>query len=204
LKPVTEAVQTVFDVSGTHFDPDIVRQKFTMHRVLRKAGNQPGSFSLEPKQPEILPLDEFVRYLDGTWVEHLTLDALRALDNKCKPHDTAMSIRTQKTEKDPYDFEFDVAAMQGYQLYAISCTRSAARDRCKSKLFEAYVRAAQLGGDEAKVGLVCCDENPEVLQKQVQSLWRESDQEIRVFSVKDLPDLTKEFHDWLLRSGGCA
>lgn len=205
LTEVATAMRTVFNTPGDSFDPEQVRQEFSMRRVVAKMPSAGGQQLVEYQAPtqEILPLDELIRYLDGTWVEHLTLDAFRSVAASCRPHDTVMSLRTDKN-KTPYDFEFDVAAMLGYQLYAVSCTRSTARDRCKNKLFEAYVRAEQFGGEEAKVGLVCCDKAPAELQKQVESLWNERKDEIRVFGPRDLPNLADRFHDWLRRSGGSA
>lgn len=175
LREVAEVMRDLFGVQGDAFDPSDV---------------------IANPQVELESVGDLVKYLDGDWVEHLALAAL--IDNKdaCRLHDWAMSMRTIT---DPYDFEFDVAAMQGYQLYAISCTRSADRGLCKGKLFEAYVRAAQLGGDEARVGLVCCDKDPARLQQQVTELWRVEKQRIRVFGPRDIAHLPERFCDWLSR-----
>jgi hypothetical protein len=205
LAEVAVTMRDVFASSGNHFEPEQVRQRFTMQRMAPKASSTTTQQLIEYQQatPEVLPLDEFIRYLDGTWVEHLTMDAFRSVEEAYRPHDAVMSLRTDRS-KVRYDFEFDVAAMRGYQLFAISCTRSSARDRCKNKLFEAYVRAEQIGGEEAKVGLVCCDKDPAKLQQQVQSLWQEGKEEIRVFGAQDLSHLAERFYDWLRRSGGSA
>ena len=119
-------------------------------------------------QIDLNGIQEFTSYLDGTWVEYLALAAWKNVSGTCNIHSYGMSL---DTKVEPYDFELDVAAMQGYRLYAVSCTRSNYRPLIKSKLFEAFVRAAQLGGDEARVGLVCCDKSPSNLQKQVTRIW---------------------------------
>ncbi|RIK36678.1 MAG: hypothetical protein DCC55_26530 [Chloroflexi bacterium] len=205
LTEVAAVMRIVFDSPGDYFDPEQVRQKFTMQRVVPKAtsGTSSQLIEYESSTPMVLPLDELVRYLDGTWVEHLTLDAFNAVDSTYRPHNVVMSLKSDE-KKISYNFEFDVAAMRGYQLYAISCTRSSERHLCKNKLFEAHLRAKQFGGEEAKVGLVCCDKDPTELQKQVQSLWREGKEEVRVFGAQDLPHLAERFYDWLRRSGGSA
>lgn len=173
LQEVVEAMRRTFMVQGDSFDPKQV---------------------VDNKEVGFKDCRDLVKYLDGDWVEHLALAAFSANMAKHHIHDAGMCLRTTKAS---YDFEFDVAAMQGYQLYAVSCTRSNERGLCKSKLFEAYVRAAQLGGDEAKVGLVCCDKTPGVLEQQVTELWRAERGRIRVFGAHDLPNLADRFADWL-------
>ncbi|MFP4441185.1 MAG: hypothetical protein ACLFVO_28460 [Chloroflexaceae bacterium] len=53
-------------------------------------------------------------------------------------------------------FEFDVAFMRGHQLFGLSCSAMTKKPELKKKLFEAAVRAAQLGGGETCFALVCC------------------------------------------------
>lgn len=173
LCEVVDAMRQTFDINGTAFDPGEV------------SANKALGFR---------EIKDVVKYLDGDWLEHLTLAAFVANRKQCQVHDWAMSL---KTTKEPYDFEFDVAAMRGYQLYAISCTRSADRRLCKSKLFETYTRTAQLGGDEARAGLVCCDRDPKVLQRQVSEQWRAESERLRVFGPQDLTELPARFSDWL-------
>ena len=78
--------------------------------------------------------------------------------------------------------------MRGYQLFGISCTTSASHKELKQKLFEAYIRAKQLGGDESRVALVsrCTAKDCEELKKEL-SLVVE-DRKIEVFGIDDLDE----------------
>jgi len=41
----------------------------------------------------------------------------------------------------------------------------------KQKRLEAYVRARRLGGDEARVALVCCSDDLDGLEHDMRRLW---------------------------------
>ena len=53
------------------------------------------------------------------------------------------------------DFQLDVVAVLGYQIILISCGVSGRRTEIKRKAMEAYHRAKQLGGDEARAVMLC-------------------------------------------------
>jgi hypothetical protein len=137
-------------------------------------------------------VDKFAKWLDGSWLEHYVLDAVSRIATGCHIHDYGMNLQPISRGQ---GFEFDVAAMRGYQLFALSCTTSGSRGLCKSKLFEAYVRARQMGGDEARVGLVCCYRDPLALQQEVEEAWF-TEGRVRVFGMKDLPDLPVRLETW--------
>lgn len=164
-----------------------------MRAVLGLEGNYLDMEQLQIKTSK--ELERLVGHLDGKWVEYLTLEAFRQNVKACCLHDMAMSLHTDRNKT--YNFEFDVAAMQGYQLYAISCTRDSTKGLCKSKLFEAYIRARQLGGDEARVALVCAYDDPATLQKEVVKNWGTDQKQIRVFGANHLPRLSDAIYDWL-------
>lgn len=141
--------------------------------------------------------DGFARWLDGSWLEHYVLGAIQTIGKDAQIHDAAITINP--LHKEPvkgrrFDFEFDVAFVRGYQLFAISCTSSPYRDRCKARLLEAVVRAQQLGGAEARVGLVCCNDQPETLQVEVSQLLGER---VRVFGRADLLRIGKRLLTWI-------
>lgn len=172
-----------------------------VEQIQRGFGLQEGSFDpqvvLARQIPGIDSIENLVKYFDGGWIEQYVAEAFLQNSTKHNLHSISVSLDTDKKQS-PYDFEFDVAALQGYQLYAVSCTRSAAKGLCKSKLFEAMARAEQLGGSEAKTALVCAYQQPEELEKEVQERWRpETSGRLKVFGAKHLANLRSEFDTWL-------
>lgn len=134
----------------------------------------------------------------GYWLESCVLEALQQIAENQRLHHLGTGIRVPTSGNK--DFELDVIAIRGYQLYAFSCgadTESVAggRERLKLKLFEAYVRARQLGGDEARVALVCCAEDPEGLQQEIRRDLEAP--HIRVFGRGHLLRLAAEFARWI-------
>jgi hypothetical protein len=143
---------------------------------------------------------ELAEWLDGKWLEHYTLWAIREEASSCNINDVCLEIKPNEKK-----FEFDVAAMRGYQLFAISCSTESKKGRLKQKLFEAYIRARQMGGDEARVGLVCCaspddpDSNPDKIEQELQVEWEAKDK-ICVFGTDSLPILREKLADWFKSS----
>jgi hypothetical protein len=134
----------------------------------------------------------------GYWLESCVLEALQNLAGSHQLHNLCTSIRVP-TIGDK-DFELDVVAIRGYQLYGFSCgtdTESikGGRERLKLKLFEAYVRARQLGGDEARVALVCCADDPDGLQAEMHRDLETP--HIRVFGRRHLSEMAAEFARWI-------
>ncbi len=144
--------------------------------------------------------DEFCNWLDGKWLESALLAVLQECADTLNLHDALMNVKPLMRVT---DFEFDVVAIRGYQLFAFSC--STARDtrgdrsRLKRKLFEAVIRARQMGGDEACVALVCCSNDPEGLQAETRNLFLDAggDERIKVFGQQHLADLKKHTKAWI-------
>jgi len=145
-------------------------------------------------------VEDFCKWLDGTWLESAVLIALKACAAECHLHEVAMNMEPAG-EGNPTGFEFDVAGMRGYQLFAFSCSTDTKKPLLKLKLFEAYIRARQLGGDEARVALVCCSNDPEGLEHEMR---RDVDPEgrIRVFGRTDLADLKVHIESWIRSQSG--
>ncbi len=142
------------------------------------------------------PLEDLARWLEGSWLEDYVCSQLHAIADTLHLHDLVMNIVPQiGSPNRERVFEFDVAGMRGYQLFAFSCTTSGDRKLCKSKLLEAVARARQLGGSEARVSLVCCFENPRDLQEEVDDLVGE--QQVRVFGRQHLLPLRRELTRWI-------
>jgi hypothetical protein len=153
-------------------------------------------------------------WLGGIWLEHYVLSQIQeiAKDEKFKNlhiGESQMSFHIKKKDEKRGKFELDVAFMRSYQLFAISCTTSEDHKLCKLKLFEAYTRAKQLGGDEARVALVCCCDGNKSINGQSMYRYLKSQLEgavnnpkIAVFVRQDLPDLKEKIADWVERNRG--
>lgn len=139
--------------------------------------------------------DKFGKWFEGLWLESFVLTQALELKDKGVIDSIAANVDTSGTP----DFEFDVAMMRGYQLFALSCTTSDDKRLCKSKLFEAVSRAEQMGGAEARVGLVSCFDDPSVLQNEVKDLLGEK--RVRVFGRQHLLDIKGELKKWLEHAG---
>ena len=64
-------------------------------------------------------------------------------------------VRTQGHGIAKRHFELDVVAVLGYQVVVVSCSVDSDPGRIKGKAMEAYHRAKQLGGDEARAVVLC-------------------------------------------------
>jgi hypothetical protein len=161
------------------------------------------------QENEFKSLSEICKWLDGAWLESYVLQQVKEIEKRSKDFnikESGMSFyikdpeytRKNETEEESEDeprFEFDVAFIKGYQLFAISCATSQNHKSCKQKLFEAHLRARQLGGDEARTALVCCSNSPENIEDEIRFAVR--DKKIRVFGIKDLPDLADHLETWI-------
>lgn len=148
-------------------------------------------------------------WLGGIWLEHYVLQQVKDLTPDLQLGESKMSFFMKRSQTwEGGVFEFDVAFMRSYQLFAISCTTSKDAKECKVKLFEAYTRAKQLGGDEARVALVCCcDNDPTKAQSLDRYLKSQlegavSNPKIAVFLRKDLPNLKDKIADWVKNNKG--
>jgi hypothetical protein len=169
-------------------------QPFPDESVTRAFMEEGGSVN------ETLPLDQsqitkgvkFYKWLHGKWLEQHVLASMHAIATEVQVHDYTANIKTK-----PTDFEVDIVAIRGYQMFAISCTTSKNKGLVKSKLFEAYVRARQMGGDEARIALVCCSDDPAKVQSEMQQTLGDNGR-IRVFGQSDLPDIGNKLKQWIL------
>lgn len=144
--------------------------------------------------------NEFRNWSSGTWLESAVLAALKDCPQELYLKECCMDIKPKVSGSSGGElFQFDVAAIRGYQLFAFSCTIADGNKRLlKQKLFEAYVRARQMGGDEACVALVCCakQEMADELENEIRHVFNQEGR-IRVFGREDLANLTKNIADWI-------
>lgn len=138
-------------------------------------------------------------WLNCGWLEHYVLSEVHKISRTSQIDGISASFNIvdvdQKSDEVWDKFQFDVAFRRGYQFFAISCTTSSIVDVCKEKLFEAYIRARQLGGSEARVILVCFNNNPNLIAETFLSLIK--DQKIAVFGRKNINTLSQDIEEWI-------
>lgn len=135
----------------------------------------------------------------GGWLEHYVFAELqKAIAGREDTCDAWMGVKRWREDEYYGDlgFDLDVVVMRRYQLFVFSCIVSDDRQHCKDHLMEAYVRARQAGGDEARVGLVCIYPNPMALQQEIAGDLDASGR-IRVFGRDDLMVLADRIREWL-------
>lgn len=181
-------------------DPEILPELAGIGKVMDAlcgGGATPSNFA---GLLEFNTLESAWTWLNSLWMEVLVYQTLKQLAPEF--HTTAYhaGIKPEPLRhlkiKAARNFELDAAIVIGYQLYGISCIVSEyAKGETKKHLFEAFVRARQLGGDEARIGLVCCVENPQAVTSEIERDWHTSGQ-IRVFGRPDLPNLANAMRKW--------
>lgn len=164
--------------------PDLLKENYedcsTVDEFSIKTGDKPEKVCL---------------YFDGDWLEEYVLLALSGI--KSDPKDYSCGIDVKPRPINGVDFQIDDFAIKGYQLFAISCGTGKKRGDLKTKLFEVLVRARQIGGDEARVALVCGIEDPKCLQNELTQSWNLPDGMVRVFGKNEIPKLSNEFFAWI-------
>jgi hypothetical protein len=160
-----------------------------------------GDPVLVAKQIGFDKLDSCHTWFTGHWLEDYTYDALVQIAGELNIQSIGIDLKPKlmpwADEQKLKYFQLDVAAMVGYQLFVISCIASEKPGgNTKQHLFEAFVRARQLGGDEARVGLACCVQNPEPLKLELEREWDAAGQ-LKVFGRRDLPRLAASLKKWI-------
>ncbi|ERT08380.1 hypothetical protein M595_1649 [Lyngbya aestuarii BL J] len=140
--------------------------------------------------------EEICKWLEGIWLEDFVLQTIKQIQQEDESiiDEFGMSFNFPP-KANIAEFEFDVAFLRGYQLFALSCTTDDTPGLCKLKLFEAYRRAKQMGGDEARVALVCCSNNPSKIRNDF--LAKIKDEKVKVFGSQDLPELGQKLQTWI-------
>lgn len=153
-------------------------------------------------------LSSLCKWLDGEWLEDYTLQQVQQVTKELKIYESAASfwIKDPASTEQRTKFQFDVAFTRGYQLFAISCTTIDEKPGCKQKLFEAYIRARQLGGDEARVALVCCanKKDTNALKTEITNVFKsnpdsnaQGDSKLTIFGRDDLLNLSDNIEQWI-------
>ena len=148
-------------------------------------------------------LSSCAEYFKGKWLEDHVLDQLQQVlqaRSDCVDVMAGLKCIRKVSEGEADNFDLDVVMMHSYQLFTFSCMVSNVKEACKEHLIEVLVRARQMGGDEARVGLVCLYSDSKRLQNEIENAW-DADGKVQVFGLKDLPNLAQGIHDWLNKQG---
>ena len=97
-------------------------------------------------------------------------------------------------------FELDVVAVLGYQIVVVSCTTAFDPSMVKQKAMEAYHRARQLGGDEARAGVLCAnfrDDEINLIQEELQDETGSSDLPLQIWGRNTWKNLSSKFERYL-------
>jgi len=128
-------------------------------------------------------------WLNGSWLEHYVLHVLTNVLRLTAYQ--SISVCQPK-------FELDVATVVGHHLFVFSCTTKVDRKDLKLKLFEAVLRARQLGGDHAGVALVTVVDSSLALSIQNEARQQiDADERIRVFGCAELGQLDHYISCWI-------
>lgn len=132
------------------------------------------------------------KFLLSTWLESFVLQKIiEVADENIEDFGTSLFIAKPNNPIQTF-MEIDVFAVRGYQLFAISCSVAKDKDERKDKLFEIAHRAKQLGGDEARIGLVCFAEGEQLISLKNQL----KEDNIKVFGKPDLKELEIGLKSW--------
>jgi hypothetical protein len=157
---------------------------------------------VENSQGDFHETKDLTNWFNGLWLEHYTLSQLEVCRaNGVSFNDEGLSTNFRTTSEEGRDFQADVLALLGYRLYYFSCYSGKDPKTAKLKLFEAMVRAKQLGGEEARAAVVACIENPEHIRAQVEKELEDdsSERQFEVFGSNALPNLAGELKKWFDR-----
>lgn len=172
----------LLDVGAT---PDVVEH---LERALDLKDQKPVNLRDVARRAGLKSSRGLSLWLDGMWLEHWALTCIKALGYERRAQNLIGLT--------PRRFEIDVAVIRGYQLFALSCGVTTDPHRGKLKLLEIYTRARQIGGDEARVGLVCAVDDPRGLEQEITREW-DAGNRVRVFGSRQLPDLQAHLKTWL-------
>jgi len=136
--------------------PEIVQHKTGLH----------GLSSFSDKSGE--SVQALGNWLEGCWLEDYVLAQIIDIAQECGIHDYALGLESRLFDlESETTFESDVIFMRGHQLFYLSVTTDMTKRLNKSKSFEAYHRAQQLGGEHARTGLVTLFDRPQELAKEL-------------------------------------
>lgn len=166
-------------------------------------------------------LKDMDKFFNGIWLEYAACAAFKKVLDEIKSSSGgrrnnfqlfhSVYVRTQGTGTAKRHFELDVVAVLGYQVVVVSCSVDSDPGRIKQKAMEAYHRAKQLGGDEARAVVLCVAsyEYAERVEKELEDetgtkrplqVWgRQQGTRGRLGQIHNMDSLCEKFKDLLYR-----
>ena len=146
--------------------------------------SQNGILSYPASGPDSADQEKDLKQMDaffnGIWLEYAAYAAFKEVleEVKCDSGGRRgnfqlfhnVYVRQQGTNRADRHFELDVVAVLGYQVVVISCSTTPHISSVKQKAMEAYHRARQLGGAEARAVVLCLAtyEDAERVEKELE------------------------------------
>lgn len=156
-----------------------------------------------------MDLKHLHKFFNGIWLEYAAYGAFeKALKKICEENLVRSNYqlfhsvhvrRANAMDLKVRPFELDVVAVLGYQIVVVSCTFSGYPNTIKQKGIEAYHRAKQLGGDEARA-IVLCSANPQYqsfIQDELQDETGSTGTPLQVWGTDRWYDLSNDFYNYL-------
>jgi hypothetical protein len=184
--------------------PSIARDLFARFSDEQGKRLKPAALKGDPFKPEasglslsqsVIPgekwsnrqVDPWVDFFRGIWLEPWVAAKVRAVVGASATVDVGLELT-----RDGRALELDIVVIRGHRLYLLSCTTDSTLKMCKSKLFEAALRARQVGGDLARCALVSMLDGGDAdgryadhLRKDIASTW-EAPNTPCLFALADL------------------
>ena len=162
---------------------------------LGMAGNEPLDLEGVAQRVGLSSRGSLLNWLAWEWLEDWTLVCVRDLVSEPDlGYGSPVKGLKGVVVSGGYGFQIDVAVMRGYQLFVFSCKATTVRKLAKLGLMEAYARARQMGGEEARAILVTTYDKPDGLKSEFAGDWG-ADQRVRVYGCAHLPDLKDHLRD---------
>jgi hypothetical protein len=138
------------------------------------------------------------KWLRGEWLEEYVWTQIRSMADEEGLTDVVFDINM--LTRGDMQFQVDVACLRGHTLLVFSCTTEDSRnDVLKNKLFEAQIRARQLGGDHARYAFISLAPKGLAtgLEREVKEAW-DGMEHFRVFGWDDVTGgLGERLRDWI-------
>ena len=149
---------------------------------------EPVDLDAAAKRAGLKDARALIDWLAEGWLKDWALSGVKALHYSERTRDLVCAGAEE--------VRVDVAFMHGCQLFALYCNAATSLEKVRLDLLEAYSRTRQIGGDEARVGVVSFLNEPERLEQEIAHAWTLAGR-VRVFGCRALPDLQLHLKAWI-------